>query len=253
MSPGQHPRLPEMTFPPVGRRRGLENLVLRALSQEARGFLDQHALTRPTATGEILYTEKAPFTHAIFPRSGVISLIGNRKNGTLTEKVAVGNEGFLGLAVVIGPDISLNTSTMRIAGEVTYIPMSAMHEARERFACFRLIMMRYARSLVVQLMESVVSARLDQAEAQVVNWLLLANQRMHGGPFVLTQDALAEALGLRRVTVGAVWTKLKREGIINYSRGHVLIKDLPALEAYASESYFRTLDAFAWQGPARES
>ena len=231
----------------------MENLILRAFSQEARGFLDEHALNLPVAAGEVLYADKAPFTHAVFPRSGVISLMGRRENGTQAEKAAIGNEGFLGLAVILGTGYSLSSSVVRVAGEVTYIPMSAMHEAGQRFACFRLIMMRYAQSLVVQLMESVISARLDQAEAQVVNWLLFTNRRMHGASFVLTQDSLAEALGIRRVTVGAVWTKLKREGIISYSRGHMLIRDVQALEAHASESYGRTLDAFAWQVAAHDT
>ena len=231
----------------------MENLILRALSQEARSFLQQHALTRPVATGEVLYTDHAPFTHAVFPSSGVISLMGKRENGTIAEKAAIGNEGFIGLAVLLGTGYSLSTSLARIAGEVTYIPMSAMREAEQRFACFRRIMMWYAQALVVQLMEAVVSARLDQAEAQVVNWLLFANRRMHDTAFVLTQDSLAEALGLRRVTVGAVWSKLKREGIISYSRGLLQIRDVQALEAYASESYGRTLDAFAWQIASHET
>ena len=231
----------------------MENLILRALSQEARSFLQQHALTRPVATGEVLYTDHAPFTHAVFPSSGVISLMGKRENGTIAEKAAIGNEGFIGLAVILGTGHSLSTSLARIAGEVTYIPMSVIRDAEQRFTCFRRIMMWYAQALVVQLMESVVSARLDQAEAQVVNWLLFANRRMHDTAFVLTQDSLAEALGLRRVTVGAVWSKLKREGIISYSRGLLQIRDVQALEAYASESYRRTLDAFAWQdAPNRE-
>lgn len=230
-----------------GRRMDVENLVLRSLSPEARSYLAESALTRPVATGEQLYADMAPFTHAVFPRSGVISLMGRRENGTQAEKAAIGNEGFLGLAVILGTGYSLSSSVVRVAGEVTYIPMSVMHEAGERFACFRLIMMRYAQALVVQLMESVISARLDQAEAQVVNWLLFAHRRMHGAPFVLTQDSLAEALGIRRVTVSAVWTKLKREGIMRYSRGHVQILDVQRLQAHASESYGRTLAAFAWQ------
>lgn len=225
----------------------MTNRILQSLSPEARAFLDDYALTRPISPGERLYSDRAPFTHAVFPRSGVISLMGHRANGTRAEKAAIGNEGFLGLAVILGGGLALSDSVVRVGGEATYIPMTALHEAGERFACFRTIMMRYAQSLVVQLLESVISARLDQAEAQVVNWLLFANTRMHGSHFLLTQDSLADALGLRRVTVGSVWSKLKREGIITYSRGLLLVKNLPALEAYASESYRRTLEAYAWQ------
>lgn len=225
----------------------MTNRILRNLSPEARDFLNSHALIRPVSPGEMIYPDGAPFTHAVFPRSGMISLMGHRENGTRAEKAAIGNEGFLGLAVILGGDSALSDSVVRVGGEATYVPMTVIREAGERFACFRTIMMRYAQSLVVQMMESVISSRLDQAEAQVVNWLLLANRRMHGSHFMLTQDSLGEALGLRRVTVGAVWSKLKRDGIITYSRGLLMVTDVQGLEAYASESYRRTLDAFAWQ------
>jgi len=228
----------------------MRNRILEALSPEAQQFLDAHALTRPVSAGEELYSDAAPFTHAVFPKSGVISLMGHRENGTLAEKAAIGNEGFLGLAIILGGGFALSRSVVRIGGEATYVPMPVLQEAGEHFDCFRKIMMRYAQSLVVQLMESVVSSRLDQAEAQVVNWLLMASRRMGHHHFVLTQDSLAEALGLRRVTVGAVWSRLKREGIITYSRGLVMVRDPQQLQTYASESYRRTIEAFSWQdGP----
>jgi CRP-like cAMP-binding protein len=229
----------------------MTNRVLQSLTPEARRFLQDHALTRPVSTGEQLYPDEAPFTHAVFPSSGVISLMGRRENGTQAEKAAIGNEGFLGLAVILGGGFALSDSVVRVGGEATYVPISTMQEGVERFACFRTIMMRYAQSLVVQLMETVISSRLDQAEAQVVNWLLLASRRMNHRHFVLTQDSLAEALGLRRVTVGAVWSKLKREEIITYSRGLLMVRDLERLEAYASESYRRTVAAFSWQDSAQ--
>lgn len=228
----------------------MTNRVLRSLAPEARDFLQNHALTRPVSTGEQLYPDKAPFTHAVFPASGVISLMGRRENGTQAEKATIGNEGFVGLAVLLGGGFALSDSVVRVAGEATYIPISAIEEGVERFSCLRTIMMQYAQSLVVQLMETVISSRLDQAEAQVVNWLLFANRRMSHRHFVLTQDSLAEALGLRRVTVGAVWSKLKREGIISYSRGLLMVRDLERLEGYSSESYRRTIEAFSWQDKA---
>lgn len=199
------------------------------------------------SAGEILYPDRAPFTHAIFPNRGIISLMGERAEGTRAEKASVGREGFLGVAVILGGDCTLSRSVVRVSGDVTYVPMDVMREAGERFGCFRYILMRYAQAFIVQLMECALSARLDQAQAQIANWLCMAQVRMEGLPFGLTQDSLAEALGVRRITVGSTLSMLKREGVVTYSRGLMTIKDPARLAGFGSESHLRILEAFAWQ------
>ena len=218
-----------------------------ALAPDARSFLMQHALTRPIAAGEVLYGKRDAFTHAIFLNRGIISLMGERDGRGYAEKASIGREGMLGVAVILGGERALSCSIVRVAGEATYIPMSAMREAGERFGCFRYIMMRYAQSFIVQLLETVLSARLDQAQAQIADWLSMAHVRMEGASFGLTQDSLAEALGVRRITVGSTLSMLKREEIVTYSRGLVTVKDPLRLARYGSESQQRILDAFAWQ------
>ena len=231
-------------------RRGvvaITNRVLTVLAPEARTFLMQHALTRPVSAGEVLYPDNTRFTHAIFPNRGIISLIGERANGCYAEQASIGREGFLGVAVMLGSVTTLSRSVMRVSGDVTYVPMFAMREASERFACFRHIMNCYAQAFITQLMETVVSARLDQAQVQIADWLSLAHVRRGGASFGLTQDSLAEALGVRRVTVSATLSMLKREGIVTYSRGLMTIKDPAQLARYGSEGHLRTLEAFVWQ------
>lgn len=207
----------------------------------------QHALTRPVSAGEVLYPDSTLFTHAIFPNRGIISLMGERANGGYAEKASVGREGFLGVAVMLGGETTLSRSVVRVSGDVTYVPMAAMREASERFGCFRYIMTRYAQAFITQLMETVLSARLDQAQAQIADWLSLAHVRMDGASFGLTQDSLAEALGVRRITVGATLSMLKRAGVVTYSRGLMTIKDPGQLARYGSESHMRILEAYAWQ------
>lgn len=225
----------------------IPNRVLTALAPEARAFVMQHALTRPISAGEVLYSERAAFTHAVFLNRGIISLMGERGDGRYAEKASIGREGFLGAAVMLAGEEALSSSVVRVSGEATYVPMTAMREAGERFGCFRYIIMCYAQSFISQLMETLLSARLDQAQAQIADWLSLAFVRMEGVPFGLTQDSLAEALGVRRITVGSTLSMLKREGIVTYSRGLMTIRDPQRLVRYGSESHQRILDAFAWQ------
>ena len=207
----------------------------------------QYALTRPVSAGEVLYPENTPFTHAIFPNRGIISLMGERANGCYAEQASIGREGFLGVAVMLGGETTLSRSVVRVSGEVTYVPMFAMREARERFACFRHIMDCYVQAFIAQLMETVLSARLDQTQAQIADWLSLAHVRMASASFGLTQESLAEALGVRRNTVTATLSMLKREGIVTYSRGFMTIKDPAQLTRFGSGGHLRILEAFAWQ------
>jgi len=88
----------------------------------------QHALTRPVSAGEVLYPENTPFTHAIFPNRGIISLMGERADGGYAEQASIGREGFLGVAVMLGRETTLSRPVVRVSGEVTYVPMFAMRE-----------------------------------------------------------------------------------------------------------------------------
>lgn len=211
----------------------------------------QQALTRPISAGQLLYAENSIVTHAIFPNRGIVSLMGERADGGCAEKLSIGREGFLGLDVFLGGEAMIGRSVMRVSGDVTYVPISAMHDASKRFESFGNVMTRYAEAIVLQLLETVLSARLDQAETQIADWLSLADLRMEGASFDLTQDSLAEVLGVNRITVGKTLALLKREGILTYSRGVISIRGPAQLRRYGSESHLRILKAFAWQDEAQ--
>lgn len=223
------------------------NRLLRRLSPGAAEFLTQYAVTRPISPGEVIYEDGAFFTHAVFPEAGVISLMARRESGASSEKMSVGCEGFIGSAILVGKRQALSRSVTRIEGAATFVPMEILLEAARRYPCIDNTFRRYNQSIVVQLMETVTGARLDHADKQVIDWLLFARARLASDSFALTQDVLAEVLGLRRVTVGAVWGALRDAGLIAYTRGRLTITDPPGLAARASESHARILAAFAWQ------
>lgn len=218
---------------------GLEtrNRVLLALRPVAQEFLFPRLVTRRTFAGQILYESGAPFTHAIFPHGGVISLMAEMESGKTVEKTSIGVEGFLGFVLVMGGSRAISTSTVQVPGYASWLALSDLHEALGAYECVRQTMLRYAASLITQLMESVACNKLHSAEQRISRWLLQAHDRVVGDSFQLTQQALAEVLGLRRATVSDVWSELHQAGVLDYSRGMVTVTNRSALERRSCECY----------------
>lgn len=223
------------------------NRILPLLRTDAQEFLLDHALTRAMHFGEVIFEPTGTLSHAVFPHSGQVSLIATREDGRIAEQTALGPEGMIGLSIILGGGSALNRSVTRIPGVATWIPAHVMTEALQRFPCLYAALILYARSLILQLMESVSCNSLGHAPERVARWLLHAHDAVHGDTILITQESLAEALGLRRATVNAVCTELARDGIITYTRGKVIVLDRAALEARASDAYARIAASYHWQ------
>lgn len=217
----------------------MRNRVLLALRPVAQEFLFPRLVTQRTFAGQILYEDGAPFTRAIFPHEGVISLMAEMESGKTVEKTSIGVEGFLGFVLVMGGSKAISTSTVQVPGYASWLALSDLHEALGQFECVRQTMLRYAASLITQLMESVACNKLHSAEQRIARWLLQAHDRVVGDSFHLTQQALAEVLGLRRATVSDVWSELHQAGVLDYSRGMVTVTNRSALEQRSCECYAR--------------
>jgi CRP-like cAMP-binding protein len=221
----------------------IRNRVFLSTRPEAQAFLAERWQTRTFAMGEVIYRSGETFTHAVFPHSGVISLMSEDAAGRGVEKASIGNEGFLGFTYLLGGSDALSRTVAQVPGHASWLAMADLDEAMERFVCVREAMLRYAKALIVQLMESVSCNSLHTAEQRISGWLLLAHDRMDGGEFLLTQDALARALALRRATVSKVCSELMRMGAINYSRGVVSIDSRDLLKARSCDCYDRIVSA----------
>jgi CRP-like cAMP-binding protein len=198
-------------------------------------------------TGELLYEENEPFTHAIFPHTGVISLMAEMDDGRAVEKTSIGNEGYVGFAMILGGGAAISRSVVRIGGAASWLPLASIDYALAEFPCVHDVMMRYAKSLVAQLMHSVACNSLHSADQRIARWLLHAHDRMGEDTFHITQESISQALGLRRATVGATSTALLNAGVIDYTRGNITIRDRAQLEARCCECYGRVGRAFDWQ------
>ncbi|WP_244468747.1 Crp/Fnr family transcriptional regulator [Devosia limi] len=215
-------------------------LELRPAAQE---FLLSRSLTRKTFVGEVIYEDRAQFTHAVFPHEGVISLMAEMEDGRTIEKTSLGFEGFLGLALIMGGGVAISRSVVQVPGYTSWISVADLDEALAEFVCVREAMLRYAQALIVQTMESVACNGLHSAEQRISRWLLHARDRVMSDQFTMKQQTLSETLGVRRATVSAVCAQLQKDGILEYSRGELKIIDRPRLEQRSCQCYARVTNA----------
>lgn len=220
------------------------NRILYALRPHARDFIFGRLETRDIVAGEVILEDGAPITHVIFPHEGVISCMEVMEDGRSVETVSVGNEGFLGYPRLMGSDTVTNRWEVQIPGYASWFSVEDMTVAFEEYECVRQAMLRYAGSLIFQLMQSVACNSLHTAEQQVARWLLHAFGRVAGPDLRVTQEALARLLGLRRATVNAACVALARGDAISYHRGVVTVKNEERLREYACECFDKVRSAF---------
>lgn len=223
-----------------------QNRLFALLRPDALASLEPHAVIRPFSAGEVIYGAGSPVTHAVFPLSGVISFLGRRDDGRMIEKGNVGPEGFVGVAAMLDGGTMYGECTVTIAGHAAWLPLPVFDAAIERFICVRRMLLRYGKARIEQLHELILCNGVHLAEQRVARWLLDAFDKVHGAPFELKQELLAELLGLRRATVSGICNDLRSAGIVGYSRGHVEILDRARLEARACACYAHIRQRFSY-------
>ena len=216
-----------------------KNLVLSILSSTAQEFISSKSVVKPLLQGQVIYEDQEPFTHGVFPHSGVISLTGQLDDGRWVEKASIGVEGFLGLAMILGGGHALSRSIVQVAGEASWLSTEALNEAMERFPCVRKAILQYTRALIAQLLETVLCSSNHSATNRISTWLLLANDRTDGCEISIRQESLATALGLRRATVSGVFSALQGVGAISYVRGKLEVTNREKLLEQSCRCYSR--------------
>ncbi|WP_293810845.1 Crp/Fnr family transcriptional regulator [uncultured Bosea sp.] len=222
----------------------ISNQILLSVRPEAQEFLRPRLVMRRLSQGQVLYEEGTPFTHAIFPHEGMVSIMAAMRDGRGVEKVSIGYEGFIGIALAMGGGEAIGQSCVVVPGYASWLSIQDLDEAIARFPCVRHALLRYAKSLIVQLLESVACNSLHSAEERISRWLLHAHDRVVGNSFHLTQAAISQALGLRRATVNMVCSKLMEDGAIAYARGNLTVLERDLVEQRSCECYGRIRKAF---------
>ena len=215
-----------------------ENLLLAALSAEDRLQLLGHRSPVDLSLSETLVQAGDRIRHVIFPISGIISLItpGGADRAQL-EIGLVGDEGMLGVPLLLGINISPLRALVQGAGRAWRIDTSHFMQTIESHPGIRASLNRYLYVFLTQLMQTPICTRFHLVEARLARWLLMTRDRAHSSQFKVTHEFLAYMLGVRRVGVTSAASALQRRKLIRYSRGDLAILDIRGLEAAACPCY----------------
>lgn len=215
----------------------MQNRLLASLSVEDHSLIAPHLVQVELERGRLLYDPGDRIDTVYFPFDGVISLMTLMENGAAIESATIGPEGALGLGAAVSPRQSLSRAIVQTPVKAGRINASQLHEAWEKSARIRELVDRHAEALFGHAIQSVACNALHSVEARFCRWLLTCHDRISADTVALTQEFLADMLGVQRTTVTAVARTLQEKGVISYRRGVVDIIDRPALEALTCECY----------------
>jgi len=187
--------------------------------------------------GQVLYESGITLTHVYFPTTAIVSLLYVMQNGASAEIAVVGNEGIVGISLFMGGESTSSRAVVQSAGRGFRLKAQMMKEEFNRAGPVLHLLLRYTQALITQMSQTAVCNRHHSLDQQLCRWLLLSLDRLEGNQLVMTQELIANMLGVRRegVTEGAL--KLQHAGLIRYARGHITVLDRPGLERRSCECY----------------
>ncbi len=187
--------------------------------------------------GQVLYESGAILSHVYFPTTAIVSLLYVLESGAPAEVAVVGYEGIVGISLFMGGKSTPSRGVVRSAGRGFRLNAKFMEEEFNRSGPVLQLMLRYTQALITQMSQTAVCNRHHSLDQQLCRWLLLSLDRLQGDELVMTQELIANMLGVRRegVTEGAM--KLQHAGLIQYARGHIKVLNRAGLEKRTCECY----------------
>jgi CRP-like cAMP-binding protein len=194
-----------------------------------------HQVDMPS--GKVLFEANQPIDTLYFPLRGVISTVATFESGSAVEMATTGNEGMVSVAAVLSSDTAMNRSVVQVPGAALAIGYSDFRNLEQNFPAFRKTLFIYTQAFLAQTLQTVACNAVHSVEERAARWLLMTHDRAGEDSFLLTQEFLAEMLGVSRPAVNIVARTLQRAGLISYSRGVITIEDRPGLEGASCECY----------------
>jgi CRP-like cAMP-binding protein len=187
--------------------------------------------------GQVLYESGDTLSHVYFPTTAIVSLLYVMENGASAEIAVVGNEGIVGISLFMGGDSTPSRAVVQSAGWGFRLRAPIMKDAFNQAGAVLHLLLRYTQALITQMAQTAVCNRHHSLDQQLCRWLLLSLDRLQGNELVMTQELIANMLGVRRegVTEGAL--KVQQAGLIRYARGHISVLDRIGLEKRSCECY----------------
>jgi CRP-like cAMP-binding protein len=215
----------------------MQNHLLSVLPRAVQDRLLDDLEFMPLPLGKVLY-ESGDVTNAVyFPTDSIVSLLYVMENGASAEISVVGNEGMVGIALFMGGESTTSRAIVQSGGGGYRLPGRRFKDEIARHGDLLHVMLRYTQALITQMAQTAVCNRHHSIDQQLCRWLLLSLDRLSGNELVMTQELIANMLGVRREGVTEAAGKLDRLGVISYRRGHITVLDRAALEELSCECY----------------
>ena len=209
--------------------------------ERIRPHLDQVDLTFRQG----IYASGEANDYAYFPHAGVFSMVSSQEeDGMLVEVATIGYEGMIGLPLLLGGGSTPGECFCQVPGQAGRIADEAFGQLIDTCPGFRRVLLRYTQALITQISQSAACNRMHPVEERCARWLLMSQDRVGASHFELTQEFMAQMLGVRRPTVSVAAGMLQKAGLITYSRGLLVITDRQGLEAASCSCYRIILDEF---------
>ena len=187
--------------------------------------------------GQVLYESGSKMSHVYFPINAIVSLLYVMENGASAEIAVVGREGLVGIALFMGGETTPSRAVVQSAGKGYRLRAADIKTEFNRSGPVLHLLLRYTQALITQMAQTAVCNRHHSLDQQLCRWLLLSLDRLDGNELVMTQELIANMLGVRREGVTEAATRLQRQGMICYARGHITVLDRAALEKRVCECY----------------
>jgi CRP-like cAMP-binding protein len=214
-----------------------QNQILEALPPAERQRLFPHLKLVTLPLGSVLYEAGDAQRYIYFPIDVIVSLLYVLKDGSSAEIAVVGNDGAIGIALFMGGATTTNRAIVQSAGYAYRMTRRRLKQEFERHGEMLHILLRYTQALITQMAQTAVCNRHHSVDQQLCRWLLLSLDRLAANELIMTQELIANMLGVRREGVTEAAGKLQKLGAIRYRRGRITVLDRPQLEALSCECY----------------
>jgi CRP-like cAMP-binding protein len=214
-----------------------QNQLLAALSTTDLHNLTAHLELTALPLGEMLYEPGLELSHAYFPTTAIVSLHYVMASGATAEVASIGNEGLVGMPLFMGGHSTSSSAVVQTAGHAYRIKRQILTQEFERAGTMQRLLLQHTQALITQIAQTAVCYRHHSVEQQLSRWLLMTLDRIPSGELVMTQELVANLLGVRREGITQAAGKLQEAGLIRYRRGHISVLQRTGLESRACECY----------------
>ena len=222
-----------------------QNHLLAALPTAEFERLAPHLEPVELRLGDVLCESGALLAHVYFPTTAIVSLHYVMENGSSSEIAGVGNEGMLGISLLMGGNTTPSRAVVQTGGQGYRLKAQLMQQEFKLAGPTQLLMLRYTQALITQMSQTAACNRHHSLVQQLCRWLLVTLDRMPTNELVMTQELVASMLGVRREGVTEAAGKLQQSGIISYRRGHITVLDRKGLQSQVCECYAVVRKEFA--------